>query len=180
MGIAGLSLLGPEGSAAEGVGGRAAALGERPSTNPFPGIGAPLKSIVTPKTVYRGDARDPSVVFSMVFSTGFQVKASDGNLDLHQYELYNTPSAWVGTSVRPSLAAMFPQSAKGSTWVYEIASPGTGINMNKAMGMGYVFRAEKEIVFPDGIDPSRIVRAVRWSWGMPTKQVVENPGYVPR
>ncbi|MDQ1051821.1 hypothetical protein QFZ76_010146 [Streptomyces sp. V4I2] len=75
---------------------------------------------------------------------------------------------------------MFPQSAKRSTWVYEIDTPGTGISMNKAMGMGYVFRAEREIVFPGGIDPTRIVRAVRWSWGMPTKEVIENPGYVPQ
>ncbi|WP_373464596.1 hypothetical protein [Streptomyces sp. V4I2] len=106
--------------------------------------------------------------------------ATDGNLDLHQYGLYNTASAWVGTSTRANLAAMFPQSAKRSTWVYEIDTPGTGISMNKAMGMGYVFRAEREIVFPGGIDPTRIVRAVRWSWGMPTKEVIENPGYVPQ
>ncbi|MEW2079587.1 DUF6531 domain-containing protein [Streptomyces sp. NPDC013433] len=150
--------------------------GQAAKPNPFPGIGAPPKSLVNPKVVYRGDAREPS----LVFKTGFQVKASDGNLDLHQYGLYNTPSAWVGTSRHASLAAMFPQSAKGSTWVYEISSPGTGISMNKAMGMGYVFQAEKEIIFPGGIDPSRIVRAVRWSWGMPTKQVIENPGYIPR
>ncbi|WP_369192645.1 RHS repeat-associated core domain-containing protein [Streptomyces sp. R08] len=150
--------------------------GGTPSVDPFPGINAPSKAIVNPKTVYRGDARDPSVVFG----TGFRIKASEGNLDLHQYGLYNTPSAWVGTSVRADLAAMFPQSAKGTTWVYEIDSPGTGINMNKAMGMGYVFRAEKEIVFPKGIDPSRIVRAVRWSWGMPTSEVIENPGYISR
>ncbi|MEW2260631.1 RHS repeat-associated core domain-containing protein [Streptomyces sp. NPDC047869] len=145
-------------------------------TDPFPEIGAPPKALVNPKVVYRGDARDPS----LVFKSGFHPKASDGNVDLHQYGLHNTPFAWVGTSVRADLAAMFPQSAKGSTWVYEIDSPGTGINMNKAMGMGYVFRAEKEIVFPQGIDPSRIVRAVRWSWGMPTNEVIENPGYIPR
>ncbi|MHC0429500.1 scabin-related ADP-ribosyltransferase [Streptomyces sp. O3] len=150
--------------------------GGKPTTNPFPAIQVSPKAIVNPKTVYRGDARDPS----LVFKSGFQAKAGDGNLDLRQYGWYNTPSAWVGTSYRPSLAAMFPQKAKGTTWVYEIRSPGTGINMNKALGFGYVFRAEKEVVFPGGIDPTTIVRAVRWSWGMPTKQVVENPGYVPR
>lgn len=150
--------------------------GKTPSVNPFPAINVSPKAVVTPKRVFRGDSRDPSVVFG----SGFGVTASDEPFDLLQYGWYNKGSATVvGTSKHASLAAMFPQHAKGSTWVYEIGSPGTGIDVNKALGRGYVFRPEKEIIFPGGIDGSRIIRAVRWSWGMPTSQVVENPGYVP-
>ncbi|MGW2677544.1 scabin-related ADP-ribosyltransferase [Streptomyces sp. NPDC001436] len=151
--------------------------GKAPLANPMPGTNVPPKSIVAPGRVFRGDSRDPQVVFS----GGFQVSPSDETFDLLRYGWYNEGSATVvGTSKHARLAAMFPQKAKGSTWVYEIDTPGTGIDVNKALGFGYVFRAEKEIIFPAGIDGSRIIRAVRWSWGMPTSQVVENPGYTPR
>ncbi|MEV5605715.1 FG-GAP-like repeat-containing protein [Streptomyces sp. NPDC052299] len=149
--------------------------GKAPVANPFPGVNAPSKAVVSPGRVFRGDSRDPSEVFS----TGFQTSPMDAPLDLKQYGWYNAgSSSVVGTSKRAGLAAMFPQKAKGTTWVYEIESPGVGIDMNKALGFGYVFRAEKEIIFP-AIPGYRIVRAVRWSWGMPTDQVIENPGYRP-
>jgi len=35
---------------------------------------------VTPKRVFRGDARDPQLIFKM----GFQVKVKEGNLDLNE------------------------------------------------------------------------------------------------
>ncbi|MGW4840081.1 scabin-related ADP-ribosyltransferase [Streptomyces globisporus] len=150
--------------------------GKTPATNPFPHISAPAKAIVFPKRVFRGDSRNPDEVFA----NGFKAEPMEAPFDLQQYGWYNTGSASVvGTSKKANLAMQFPQKAKGSTWVYEIAHPGAGIDMNKALGMNYVFSSEKEIIFPGGILPSQIVRAVRWSWGMPTKQVVENPGYSP-
>ncbi|WP_432134969.1 RHS repeat domain-containing protein [Streptomyces sp. bgisy154] len=137
----------------------------------FPHIKVPERALVTPKRVFRGDARHPSVVFE----EGFQPKGT--NTDIHDYGRNNTPSAWVGTSDRESLAAMFPQWAKGKTWVYEIRQPGTGIRVNKVLPLNYVFRAEREIVFPEGIDPSMIVRARRWEWARPTGETIENPRY---
>ncbi|MEV7617362.1 RHS repeat-associated core domain-containing protein, partial [Streptomyces sp. NPDC089799] len=176
-------LLGGAGGAASSLVGPAfSALrklrGKPPVTNPMPKAGnVTPKAWVTPRKVYRGDSRDPSVVFAQ----GFQVQASDEPFDLLRYGWYNEGSAGVvGTTKHPSLAAMFPQKAKGTTWVYEIDSPGTGIDVNKALGLGYVFRAEKEILFAAGIDGSRIIRAIRYSWGMPTGQVMENPGYLPQ
>ncbi|MEU9712624.1 DUF6531 domain-containing protein [Streptomyces sp. NPDC047967] len=150
--------------------------GKTPATNPFPHISAPAKSIVFPKRVFRGDSRSPEEIFA----NGFKAEPMKAPFDLQQYGWYNTGSASViGTSKKANLAMQFPQKAKGSTWVYEIAHPGAGIDMNKALGMKYIFTSEKEIIFPGGILPSQIVRAVRWSWGSPTKQVVENPGYSP-
>ncbi|WP_180288784.1 scabin-related ADP-ribosyltransferase [Streptomyces sp. ScaeMP-e48] len=164
------SLTGPAFSWLRGLKGKA------PATNPFPHISAPAKSIVFPKRVFRGDSRSPEEVFA----NGFKAEPMKAPFDLQQYGWYNTGSASViGTSKKANLAMQFPQKAKGSTWVYEIAHPGAGIDMNKALGMKYIFTSEKEIIFPGGILPSQIVRAVRWSWGSPTKQVVENPGYSP-
>jgi hypothetical protein len=74
---------------------------------------------------------------------------------------------------------MFPQKAKGSTWVYTIHPTRPGISMNKALGIQYVFRAEKEVVFPAGISGSSIASAQRYSWGMPTQEIIQNPGYMP-
>lgn len=141
----------------------------------FPHIAGSSKGIVNPYHVYRGDSRLPEEVFA----SGFSVKNADGNLDLLQYGKYNTPSAWVGTSTRKSIGAMFPQKAKGSTWVYTIRPGAPGISMNKALGFKYVFRAEKEVVFPGGISGSQIVSAQRYSWGMPTNQIIMNPGHQP-
>ncbi|WP_443050762.1 scabin-related ADP-ribosyltransferase [Streptomyces sp. H27-D2] len=72
-----------------------------------------------------------------------------------------------------------PQHAKGKTWVYEISNPGPGIRVNKVLPWSYVFRAEREIIFPNGIDPSMITKARRWEWGQPTGEVIENSGRRP-
>ncbi|WP_189853715.1 RHS repeat-associated core domain-containing protein, partial [Streptomyces omiyaensis] len=138
----------------------------------FPEIAGSRTAVVFPSMVVRGDNRVPSVVFATGFST-----RGGSNRDLLTYGKYNTSSSWVGTSTRRSIGAMFPQKAKGSTWVYEIPHPGAGISMNKALGWSYVFRAEKEVVFPGGIDGSAIAGARYYSWGMPTDNYVANPNY---
>ncbi|WP_406229025.1 hypothetical protein [Streptomyces anthocyanicus] len=125
--------------------------------------------------MFRGDSRKPSTVFE----TGFCVRSGHTNTDIWEYGLRNVPSPWIGCTVRPSLAANFPQRARGCTWVYEIGSPGSGININRVLGHRYVFRAEREIIFLRDIPSTRIVRAVWWNWGTPTDQVIENPGYMP-
>ncbi|MFE1876813.1 DUF6531 domain-containing protein [Streptomyces sp. NPDC059496] len=145
--------------------------------NPMPGVNVPQKSIVAPKRVFRGDGRDPRIIFP----GGFQAEPFNDSFDLLRYGWYNEGTRTVvGTSKHAKLAMQFPQRNHGSTWVYEIDAPGVGIDMNKALGRSYVFKSEKEIIFPGGIDGSRIIRAVRWSWGTPTSEVVENPGYLPR
>ncbi|MEV8564534.1 hypothetical protein AB0436_02895 [Streptomyces sp. NPDC051322] len=146
-------------------------LGAPSKVNPFADIDVKPSAIVEPKRVYRGDARHPSVVFP----EGFSPKGT--NTDILQYGLYDTPSAWVGTTTRESTASAFPQSAKGETWVYEINSPGTGIRVNKVLPFSYVFKSETEIIFPRGIDPSHILRARRWSYNFPTGETFDNPGY---
>ncbi|MEU8523956.1 hypothetical protein [Streptomyces sp. NPDC048577] len=138
----------------------------------FPGISGSRTAVVFPHTVYRGDNRVPSVVFGEGFSP-----RGGTNRDLLTYGKYNTSSTWVGTSTRRSIGAMFPQKAKGSTWVYEIPHPGAGISMNKALGWSYVFRAEKEVVFPGGIPGDHIAGARYYSWGMPTDQYIANPNF---
>ncbi|MDX3697725.1 DUF6531 domain-containing protein [Streptomyces europaeiscabiei] len=143
------------------------------TTNPFPGIYPPARSIVSPGTVFRGDSREPS----SILRTGFQAQGS--NTDLGDYALNNTPSAWVGTSRSAFQASMFPAENGTKTWVYEISNPGTGISVNKTLGYFKRWGNEREIVFPGGIDPSRIKRAVWWEYGKPTTKVVENPGYRP-
>ncbi|MEU6768115.1 DUF6531 domain-containing protein [Streptomyces sp. NPDC046853] len=144
-----------------------------PKVNPFSNIDVDPRAIVNLRRVFRGDDRHPSVVFP----EGFKTKGT--NTDIHDYGRNNTPSAWVGTSDRESLGAMFPQHAKGKTWVYEINNPGPGIRVNKVLPWSYVFRAEREVIYPNGIDPSMIVRARRWEWGMPTGEVIENSGRRP-
>ncbi|MFF0728395.1 hypothetical protein [Streptomyces sp. NPDC004134] len=78
---------------------------------------------------------------------------------------------------------IFPQSAglKGS-WVYGIRNLGQGVNVNKALDgtrgyMSGVFTNEREIAFMGGIDPSKIVQAEWWAWGMPAGRVIKNPWY---
>ncbi|MET9862734.1 putative T7SS-secreted protein [Streptomyces smyrnaeus] len=142
-------------------------------------FGVSHKAIVSPKQVFRGDARHPSEVYE----TGFSPRGS--NTDIGEYALYDTPSDWVGTSKKMKQAANFPESAQGrGTWVYEIANPGHGVDVNKAMGgaikayiTGKAFTSEREVLFRQ-IDPSQIRRAERWEWGMPTGIVIENPGFI--
>ncbi|MFW6695845.1 DUF6531 domain-containing protein [Streptomyces sp. MAR4 CNX-425] len=138
----------------------------------------PVKSIVSPARVYRGDTRDPITVY---VKGGFRPKGT--NVDIREYATKNTPSAWVGTSRIAREAANFPQGARGTgTWVYEIRNPGQGISVNKALG-GAIrshfrgeFPSEREILF-QGIDASKIVQAERWRWGMPTGEVIKNPWF---
>lgn len=135
----------------------------------------PARSVVAPTRVFRGDGRKPPAVFA----EGFHVPCICANVDLKSYGLRNTRSPWVGYSKKENQAAMFPQTARGSTWVYEVDRPGTGIDVNRALGYGYLFRNEREVIFLHDMPPSRIRRAVWWSWGMPTSRVVDNPDYVP-
>ncbi|MET9187743.1 MULTISPECIES: hypothetical protein [Streptomyces] len=137
------------------------------ATSPVTELLVPARAIVAPARVFRGDSRDPSEIFL----TGFRVRSDFTNTDLKEYGLRNAPSPWLGCSRRAREAACFPQRSRGTTWVYEIESPGIGIEMNRVIGINYVFRHEQEIVFVHDVPPSRIVRAERWSWGTPTGRV---------
>ncbi|MFF0204638.1 hypothetical protein [Streptomyces sp. NPDC005017] len=136
-------------------------------------LAVPSKAIVTPRRVFRGDSRPPATIFE----SGFRVRADSTNTDIKEYGLRNVPSPWIGCTVRADLASGFPGRARGSTWIYEIEAPGRGIDVNRTLGYGYAFRAEREIIFPYDIPARRIVRAVWWSWGTPTDRVVANPVY---
>lgn len=138
-------------------------------------LAVPARAIVRPRRVYRGDSRHPE----LIFESGFRIPSEYTNTDIKEYGLHNTPSPWIGCSVRASLAASFPERARGCTWVYEIDSPGAGIDVNRVLGLGYVFRAEREVIFLRDLPTERIVRAVWWSWATPTKRVVMNPQYEP-
>lgn len=138
----------------------------------------PRRAVVEPRVVYRGDARPPEEVFQ----NGFTPKGI--NEDIGKYALHDTPSNWVGTSKSASQAGNFPQSAQGrGTWVYEIRGAGYGVDVNRALGgairswiKGTGFPSEREVIFRN-IDPSNIARAERWRYGMPTGEIIENPGY---
>ncbi|MFD7958183.1 hypothetical protein ACFV4X_32455 [Streptomyces ardesiacus] len=93
--------------------------------------------------------------------------------------MWNTPSVWVGASKKSDRAMAFPKGRKfgEGSWVYTIAPSGPGISMNKALGFGYPHRIEKEVVYPGGIDPSRIVGGQYYVNGMPKGKFIPNPGY---
>lgn len=141
------------------------------ATTPPTELVVPPRAVVTPARVYRGDSRCPFEIFR----TGFRIRGDVCNTDFEEYGLRNAPSPWLGCSRRERQAACFPQRAHGSTWVYEIDRPGSGIDLNRVLGLDYLFRQEREVVFLHDIPPSRVTCAVRWSWGVPTHQIVVNP-----
>ncbi|MFD5311275.1 DUF6531 domain-containing protein [Streptomyces ardesiacus] len=143
--------------------------------HPFPHINVSPRAVVNLKTVFRGDARTPD----SVYDSGFMPKAGATNTDLEQYGIWNTPSVWVGASKKSDRAMAFPKGRKfgEGSWVYTIAPSGPGISMNKALGFGYPHRIEKEVVYPGGIDPSRIVGGQYYVNGMPKGKFIPNPGY---
>ncbi|MFI0779259.1 DUF6531 domain-containing protein [Streptomyces sp. NPDC021212] len=136
------------------------------------------RAVVKPRQVYRGDVRHPDDIFK----NGFSPKGT--NEDIGQYALHDTPSNWVGTSKSASQAGNFPQSAGGrGTWVYEVRGNGYGVDVNRALGgairsfiRGTGFPSEREVIFRS-INPSNIARAERWRYGMPTREIIENPGF---
>ncbi|NUH36647.1 PrsW family intramembrane metalloprotease [Streptomyces samsunensis] len=136
------------------------------------------RAVVEPRRVFRGDTRHPDEIFR----NGFSSKGT--NEDIGQYALHDTPSNWVGTSKSASQAGNFPQSAQGrGTWVYEIRGNGYGVDVNRALGgairsfiRGTGFPSEREVIFRS-VDASKIVRAERWRYGMPVKEIIENPGF---
>ncbi|MEU4927163.1 DUF6531 domain-containing protein [Streptomyces yokosukanensis] len=136
------------------------------------------RAVINPKRVFRGDLRHPD----WVFENGFTPKGT--NEDIGKYALHDTPSNWVGTSKSASQAGNFPQSARGrGTWVYEIRGNGYGVDVNRSLGgavrsfiRGTGFPSEREVIYRS-IDPSNIVRAERWRYGMRTGEIIENPGF---
>jgi hypothetical protein len=115
--------------------------------------------------LFRGDDELPE----KVFEEGFKPWGTSDNLLAHALDNRNPPSMWVPTSTSAEEAAEFGQ------YVYAIENPGTGVDVNAALGRLSPHPWEQEIAIPGRIPPSRI-RGVTLPCG--TKSLL-NPNFEP-
>ncbi len=138
--------------------------------------GSPVR-MVSPSKVFRGEWGSSSP--DNVFANGFIAKPGDASL--YDYVAYKKSAGVISTSKSLSIAISFtnepgPGGIK-SGWVYEVRSPGAGIDINKSLGSRTPFPAEREVAYPGEINPSNIYRARPYTWGMPTGPWVLNPDF---
>lgn len=135
---------------------------------------------VLSRTLWHGGKVSPEVAFVK------GITPRGGSADLRAYVRDNAASNFVSTSTSRRIAADFSakidktkirgQQANG--WVYEIADPGTGIDVNATMSrVDAPWRYEREIAFEGGVAPQHIRGAYEYRGGSATGNYVQNPNY---
>jgi len=165
LGIAGFMAIGPgmlgaRGKAAGTVGGGAVA--------------------AAPRTLWHGGKVTPEVAFKA------GIRPRGGSATLLDYVRSNTGSRFASTTTSRRVAAdrsakidkSKPAGQQMGGWVYEIADPGNGLDINAMFKRSQApWRFEKEIAFDGGVPPQHIKGAYEYSGGTWTGGYVTNPGF---
>ncbi|MDW6092418.1 hemagglutinin repeat-containing protein [Vibrio rhizosphaerae] len=121
------------------------------------------ESTDVPEYTYRGDSREPDIIFN----EGFQTRGNSTDLLAHALDNTKPPSNYIPTSKSADVAADFDPD-----YIY-VVRPVNGIDVNKTLGADSPFPTELEIAIPNGVAPKDI-RAVT----LPDQQVsILNPNY---
>ncbi|ASA58213.1 hypothetical protein BSQ33_21265 [Vibrio gazogenes] len=116
-----------------------------------------------PEYTYRGDSREPDIIFN----EGFQTLGDSTDLLAHTFDNTSPPSNYISTSKSADVAADFDPD-----YIY-VVRPIDGIDVNKTLGTDSPHPTELEIAIPNGVKPKDI-RAVT----LPDQQVsILNPNY---
>lgn len=121
-------------------------------------LGEGSAGLATPRIVYRLDSRDPSTVFAEGFSPRFGTwnKKYTDLKEAVESHLWADDSVFVSTSSDLSV----PKGAgEGNEWVYVIAEPGKGLDVDGYLG-SHEWKGASEVLF-DFVPSERIVGARR-------------------
>ena len=137
------------------------------------GLRCPTSGVELPSILYRGDGRNPRIIFL----EGFQPKGTAE--DLERYFALNKPSNFVGTSKSFEMGGEFAGAEEGYLYIISPNAQTEGFDINEIYGTKHMDAEELEVAIRGGIPTKDIVGAMPvYRSGAPAGPLILNPNFV--